>query len=48
MLLGVLLIVKYGRELKVCYPAGGMFIVLGIWWAAEYHVSGKIRLLTVG
>lgn len=32
MLLGVLLIVKYGRELKVCYPAGGMFIVLGIWW----------------
>lgn len=33
MLLGVLLIIKYGRELKACYPAGAMFILLGIWWA---------------
>ena len=32
MLLGVLLITKYGRELKLCYVAGGVFIILGVWW----------------
>ena len=33
LLLGLVLITKYGRELKLCYVAGGVFIVLGIWWA---------------
>lgn len=33
ILLGVVLIVKFGRELKACYPAGGVFILLGVWWA---------------
>jgi hypothetical protein len=33
ILLGVLLMVKYGREMKVCYPAGAVFVILGIWWA---------------
>ena len=32
MLLGVLLITKYGREMKLCYVAGGVFIILGVWW----------------
>lgn len=33
ILLGLVLILRLGREWKACYPAGGMFIVLGIWWA---------------
>ena len=33
ILLGVILIVKFGRELKICYPAGGVFVLLGVWWA---------------
>lgn len=32
MVLGLLLIVKFGREWKPCFAAGGMFIILGIWW----------------
>lgn len=33
LLLGVLLIVKFGREMKLCYVGGGVFVMLGIWWA---------------
>lgn len=33
ILLGIVLIVKFGREMKICYPAGGVFVLLGAWWA---------------
>ena len=32
MVLGLVLIVKFGREWKPCFAAGGMFIILGVWW----------------
>ncbi len=32
LVLGVLLMVKFGREAKIFYPVGGVFVILGIWW----------------
>ena len=31
---GLLLLVRMGRENRVFYPLGGFFLFLGVWWCA--------------
>lgn len=35
LVIGLTLILKLGREHKVFYFAGGFFLLLGVWWAAD-------------
>lgn len=35
VLIGVVLIWQMGKENKIFYLAGGFFLLLGIWWAAD-------------
>lgn len=38
-LVGLILIIRMGRESRVFYPIGAFFLLLGVWWLAN-NISG--------
>lgn len=42
LLVGLLLIIKMGRENKIFYFAGGFFLVLGVWWLLDIVLTVKM------
>ena len=36
LIAGLILIVSLSKENKVFYVAGGYFLLLGIWWLADF------------
>lgn len=44
LLVGLILILRMGKENRVFYPIGVYFLYLGVWWAA--NEAGSVNLFT--
>ena len=42
LLVGLILLIRFGRENKIFYLLGGFFLVLGIWWGADAYTGAGL------
>ena len=42
LLVGLILLIRFGRENKIFYLLGGFFLVLGVWWGADAYTGAGL------